>query len=133
MPIIPHTVDIVVSDMSRALAFYRALGLTIPAAEDQAPQVEYQAERGYALGFVTEELVRQANPHWPTPVGQRVTLAFRCDTPAEVDRVFAHMTDTGFTGLKEPWDAFWGQRYAFLQDPDGNRVDLFAPLAIAAA
>ena len=25
----------------------------------------------------------------------------------------------GFEGEKEPWDAFWGQRYAQLRDPDG--------------
>jgi hypothetical protein len=25
-------------------------------------------------------------------------------------------------------DAFWGQRYATVLDPDGNPVDLFAPL-----
>jgi uncharacterized glyoxalase superfamily protein PhnB len=28
----------------------------------------------------------------------------------------------------EPWDAFWGQRYAVVHDPDGNGVDLFCPL-----
>ena len=27
----------------------------------------------------------------------------------------------------EPFDAFWGQRYATVLDPDGNAVDLFAP------
>ena len=32
------------------------------------------------------------------------------------------------TGIKEPWDAFWGQRYAQVRDPDGNPVDLYAPL-----
>ena len=31
-------------------------------------------------------------------------------------------------GHKEPWDAFWGQRYASVKDPDGNQIDLFAPL-----
>jgi uncharacterized glyoxalase superfamily protein PhnB len=30
--------------------------------------------------------------------------------------------------VKEPWDAFWGQRYAAVGDPDGNLIDLFAPL-----
>ncbi|MCZ6462364.1 MAG: glyoxalase, partial [Actinobacteria bacterium] len=25
-------------------------------------------------------------------------------------------------------DAFWGQRYATVLDPDGNAIDLFAPL-----
>jgi hypothetical protein len=34
----------------------------------------------------------------------------------------------GFAGKKEPYDAFRGQRYANVTDPDGNVVDLFAPL-----
>lgn len=28
-----------------------------------------------------------------------------------------------------PWDAFWGQRYGILNDPDGNTIDLFCPLS----
>jgi hypothetical protein len=39
------------------------------------------------------------------------------------------LTSAGHTGHKEPWDAFWGQRYAEVLDPDGNLIDLFAPLA----
>jgi len=35
----------------------------------------------------------------------------------------------GHRAHKAPWDAFWGQRYAQVLDPDGNSVDLFAPLA----
>jgi len=34
--------------------------------------------------------------------------------------------EAGYTGYKAPWDAFWGQRYAIIIDPDGNHVDLFA-------
>jgi hypothetical protein len=37
----------------------------------------------------------------------------------------------GYVGLKAPWDAFWGQCSCFLQDPDGNRFDLFAALTEA--
>ena len=32
----------------------------------------------------------------------------------------------GVESHKEPWDAFWGQRYAVVKDPDGNHIDLFA-------
>jgi len=129
MPPVPATVDMVVADMPRALAFYRRLGLAIPAERDGDVQVEVAGTGGYSLGFVSEAAVRQAIPDWPAPVGQRVTLAFRCDGPAEVDRVAADMAAAGFTVAKAPWDSFWGQRYAFLLDPDGNRVDLFAALA----
>ena len=47
---------------------------------------------------------------------------------ARLDRMYAELVALGFHGHKAPWDAFWGQRYAIIDDPDGNHVDLFAPL-----
>lgn len=125
MAVVPHTIDIVVTDMNRSLAFYRTLGLPAPATAD-GPQVEIATPGGTTIGLVTEAMVRQTNPHWVEPVGQRVTFSCRCDSPAEVDDVYAAVTGAGYDGRTAPWDAFWGQRYAMLADPDGNRVDLFA-------
>ncbi len=73
--------------------------------------------------------MRGADPHWISPVGQRVTFACICDGPDEVDAVYARVTSAGYVGLRAPWDSPWGQRYAMLQDPDGNRVDIFAPIS----
>lgn len=42
---------------------------------------------------------------------------------------YRELAEAGSGGYKEPWDAFWGQRYAQVTDPDGNVIDLFAPLA----
>jgi catechol 2,3-dioxygenase-like lactoylglutathione lyase family enzyme len=124
--VIPHTIDTVVADMAASLSFYRALGLAVPAAGPDEPQVQICTPGGATLGLILEAAMREHNPHWITPVGQRVTFACRCDRPSEVDKVYDRVTEAGFTGLKAPWDAFWGQRYAMLADPDGNRVDLFA-------
>ncbi len=126
MAVIPHTIDIVVADMAKSLAFYRSIGLAAPEYDPEEMQVQIATPGGATLGLIVESAMREHNPHWVTPVGQRVTFACRCDAPQEVNEVYARVTAAGFTGLKEPWDAFWGQRYAFLADPDGNRVDLFA-------
>ena len=45
-----------------------------------------------------------------------------------MDATFRRLIDAGFTGKTEPYDAFWGQRYADVFDPDRNVVHLFAPL-----
>ena len=42
-------------------------------------------------------------------------------------QVAQKLVSLGYDGYKKPWDAFWGQRYAVVHDPDGNAVDLFAP------
>jgi uncharacterized glyoxalase superfamily protein PhnB len=54
-----------------------------------------------------------------------MSLAFLCSSPEEVDATYERLATLGH-GYKEPWDAFWGQRYAIVKDPDGNHIDLFA-------
>ena len=46
-----------------------------------------------------------------------------------LDEVAGRLADGGATVHLAPFDAPWGQRYATVLDPDGNHVDLFAPLA----
>jgi catechol 2,3-dioxygenase-like lactoylglutathione lyase family enzyme len=128
MTVVLHFVGLVVDDMARSLAFYRRLGLDLPADADGQPHVELTLDGGATLAWDTVETVRSFDPDWTPPTGSsRAALAFRCPDPAEVDRVYAALVDAGYAGHKQPWDAFWGQRYAILHDPDGNAVDLFAP------
>ena len=68
------------------------------------------------------------HPAWSEPIGHRMVLAFKCTSPAEVDELFERVVKAGHRYHKAPWDAFWGQRYAVVIDPDGNLVDLFAGL-----
>ena len=122
-------IGLVVADMARSLAFYRRLGLEIPADADAQPHVEAALPRGMRLLFDTVDTIRSFDPEWTPPTGgHQMSLAFACDGPVEVDRMYADLVGAGYDGHKEPWDAFWGQRYALLRDPDGNGVDLFAPL-----
>jgi uncharacterized glyoxalase superfamily protein PhnB len=118
---------LVVADMAAALAFYRLLGLDIPAEADDAPHVDVDLGGGVRLMFDTVDTIRSFDPDWQPPSGgHRVGLAFRCPTPDAVDEVHARLVAAGHQSHKEPWDAFWGQRYAMLRDPDGNGVDLYA-------
>jgi catechol 2,3-dioxygenase-like lactoylglutathione lyase family enzyme len=120
-------VGVVVADMGKSLAFYRRLGLDIPAGADSEPHVEVALPGGLRLAFDTIDTIRSFDPEWAPPSGSpRIGLAFKCDSRAEVDRVFADLVGAGHEGHKDPWDAFWGMRYAVLHDPDGNGVDLFA-------
>ncbi|MEZ0070945.1 VOC family protein [Planotetraspora sp. GP83] len=122
-------IGLVVADLSKSLAFYRRLGLNIPASADTEPHVEVALPGGLRLAWDTAETVRSFDPGWTPPSGSpRIGLAFRCDDPAEVDRVYADLVGAGYEGHRQPWDAFWGQRYAIVHDPDGNSVELFAAL-----
>ena len=124
-----NLIGVVVSDMAVALAFYRRLGLDIPADADAAPHVDIELPGGLRIAWDTEDTMRSFDPSWkPATGGHSLSLAFACDSPADVDATYAMLVDAGSKGHLEPWDAFWGQRYASVLDPDGNVVDLFASL-----
>jgi uncharacterized glyoxalase superfamily protein PhnB len=119
---------IVVADMAASVAFYRRLGLEFPPNAETEGHVEVTLDGGMRLLFDTIEVIQRFTHYEPASGGHRMGLAFACSSPTRVDEVYASLTSAGATSLKEPWDAFWGQRYAQIQDPDGNPVDLFAPL-----
>ena len=123
-----EAIGIIVSDMSRAIRFYRQLGLEFPEAAESEGHAEASVA-GVRIMLDTEETIRSFDSDWQPPGGgHRSAIAFRCDSPAEVDAVYADLLEHGGTGHKYPWDAFWGMRYAEVKDPDGNVVDLFADL-----
>ena len=124
----PDMIGMVVNDMAAALAFYRLLGLDIPEGAEREDHVEVITPNGYRLAWDTVAMVKSFSPHWVEPVGHRMGLAFKCSSPAEVDALYAKVVAAGFANVNQPWDAFWGQRYARVSDPDGNVVDLFAPM-----
>lgn len=122
-------VELVVADMAASLAFYRRLGIDVPADADDQPHVDAELPGGMRIAWDTVETIRSFDPDWTPPTGgHRMALAFACDDPADVDRTHAELVGAGYRSHKDPWDAFWGMRYAVVHDPDGNPVDLFAPL-----
>jgi uncharacterized glyoxalase superfamily protein PhnB len=122
-----NAVGIVASDMAQSLEFYRQLGLEVPDTPDQG-HVNIDIADGIRLMIDSEAELRKFRPDWERSTGNQLALAFDCESPSQVDEVYARMAAAGFQGDKEPWDAFWGQRYAQLRDPDGVPVDLYAAL-----
>jgi catechol 2,3-dioxygenase-like lactoylglutathione lyase family enzyme len=122
-------IGLVVADMARSLAFYRELGFEFDADAEQKGHVEATLPGGVRIAWDSIEEVHKFDPDWTPPSGDsRIGLAFLVDSPGDVDATYERLTTAGYDGHREPWDAFWGQRYASLRDPDGNGVDLFCPL-----
>src|SRR4051812_18988378 len=115
-------VGLVARDMAASLKFYRLLGLEIPDGAEKEDHVEYVTAGGFRLAWDTLELVKSLNEDWVAPAGFRMTMAFKCANATEVDTLYAQVTKAGYPGHRAPWDAFWGQRYAVVVDPDGNLV-----------
>lgn len=121
-------IGLVCKSIPESLRFYGLLGIDVSRLDPAGPYVETTLPGGIRLSWNDLEMIKQIEGDYKEPVGQRIGLAFLCDSPEAVDACLQSMLDAGFLSHKEPWDAFWGQRYAHVLDPDGNVVDLFAPL-----
>ena len=126
-----NAIGIVASDVARSIAFYRLLGVDFPGEGEG--HIEATLPSGTRFMLDEESVVRSFRPDWTRETGNQLALAFECSGPEEVDEVWNRARDAGFEADKAPWDAFWGQRYAQLRDPDGVPVDLFARLPDASA
>ncbi|MDX6450231.1 MAG: hypothetical protein QOH16_280 [Gaiellaceae bacterium] len=122
-----NAIGIVVSDMERSIRFYRLLGLDVPETPNEG-HIDTFLPNGVRFMLDGEDVVKSFRPDWTRATGNQLSLAFECSSPTEVDEVYARVIEAGFDGETEPWDAFWGQRYAQLADPDGVPVDLYAAL-----
>jgi catechol 2,3-dioxygenase-like lactoylglutathione lyase family enzyme len=122
-------IGLVVADLDRAREFYRLLGLEIAEDPEGHGHAEAELAGGIRLMFDTEETMHSFDESWSRGTGSpTATLAFSFGSPAEVDAKHEELVGAGATTHKEPWDAFWGMRYAVLRDPDGNEVALYAQL-----
>ena len=125
-PILDH-LSIVVRNMEAAVAFYRRLGLTIPDSDSafQAHHRSAQIPGGIDLDFDSIEFAHHWDTGWQTGTG---VVGFKVGSRERVDAIYADLTGAGYRGQQEPYDAFWGARYAIVEDPDGNAVGIMSPV-----
>jgi uncharacterized glyoxalase superfamily protein PhnB len=124
-------IGIVVGNLADGVAFYRLLGAPFAVGAEQSEHGHAEAllDGGIRLMLDSEAEIKSFDPTWRRGDGQvGGALAFRCESPAAVDELYRKAIAAGARSYKAPWDAFWGQRYAQLRDPDGNPVDLYADL-----
>ena len=122
-----NAIGVVASDMAESIRFYRLLGLDVPETPGEG-HVDTVLPNGVRFMLDSEETMRSFIDDWSRKDGNQISLAFECESPAEVDEMYSRVTEAGFEGEKEPWDAFWGQRYALLLDPNGVSINLYATL-----
>jgi uncharacterized glyoxalase superfamily protein PhnB len=122
-------IGMVASDLATTLRFYRAVGCDLPDPDTADLDGHIECDLGgVRLMFDTEEVMQSfSDETWSTGSG-RLTLAAQCASPADVDRLHGELADLGRGSQVEPFDAPWAQRYATVLDPDGVRLDLYAPL-----
>lgn len=117
----PGAIAIAVSDMARSVAFYELLDLRF---RSDHPQHYHCVDTPFPFMLNEDPLLVMMGIKDEMPANGRASLLINCASPAEVDRLYERAAAQGH-GFTAPWDAFWGQHYAILRDPDGTRVDLY--------
>jgi catechol 2,3-dioxygenase-like lactoylglutathione lyase family enzyme len=114
-------VGLIVRDMPAALAFYRRLGLVIPAEEDGKRFVMHRMESGVTLFWDTVFADTYDPTRTPPAGGYQAMLEFFLGTDADVDAKYAEMVGAGYHGRMVPTQTN-GPYAAMVDDPDGNVV-----------
>lgn len=119
-------INLVVRDMDAAVAFYRRLGLDIKESDPEWDPHHRNAAVPEGLDFDLDSTVFakvwNEGSRGPGPV-----IAFRFATREGVDRRHAELVEAGYCSQQDPYDAFFGVRFAVVEDPDGNPVALMSP------
>ncbi|MFG1493415.1 VOC family protein [Halobacteriovorax sp. ZH4_bin.1] len=119
-------IGIACKNIEKSIQFYNLLNLDFK--EYGKGHYEATQENGLRIMLDSFDLLKEINKDWKEPINSGITLCFQQTSPNEVDKLFHRIVDAGFEIEKSPWDAFWGQRYASVRDPNGNQIDLFAQI-----
>lgn len=127
-----NQVNLVVTDLDRSLDFYRLAGLKVEAGREWPPGSDCRhAEVGdqTTLEWDNENFLRVWAPDADASK-TRTVIGLSLDAASDVDQTFDRLTAAGYNAVQHPYDAFWGARYAIVEDPDGNAVGLMGPKAV---
>jgi catechol 2,3-dioxygenase-like lactoylglutathione lyase family enzyme len=132
-------VNLVAADLEATLAFYRRLGFEIAdppswPAGSEAKHAQADMAGGFRLEFDNVAMARiwDAGRRRPGAGGETV-LGVSLESRDAVDRCTEDLRAGGFVVRQEPYDAFWGARYAIVVDPDGRPIGLMSPIDRARA
>jgi uncharacterized glyoxalase superfamily protein PhnB len=124
-------INIVAGGMRASMDFYKRLGVKLqePAEGEDPHHIGGDAGGDCSLDLDSAKFAETWNAAWKgrSDLVGRVVIGFSFETREDIDRTFAELTGAGYKGLAKPWDAFWGSRYAIVEDPNGVAVGLMSP------
>jgi lactoylglutathione lyase len=113
---------LLVQDLERSLAFYVDL-LRLPLDHRSGPYAQLRTGSTRLALFEREAMGRTLGRRLRPPDADApgFEIGFKV---ADVDAVFAELTAAGAAVEMPPTDRPWGQRTAYLRDPDGHLIEL---------
>jgi catechol 2,3-dioxygenase-like lactoylglutathione lyase family enzyme len=135
-----HVITLAVSDLDRALEFYRdGLGLETPGVvgteftgDESTPAGDiamFQLADGLVLAlYPRSELAKDANVPLGPPTSGGFSLGHMVHSRAEVDALLERARASGATLTDQPHDRAWGIYSGYFRDPDGHLWEIICRL-----
>jgi uncharacterized glyoxalase superfamily protein PhnB len=124
--------NIVSDDLAATIRFYGKLGIPLHepfrAPSGEPLHTSSKPGVGSLLEADAPAFARIWNTGWAEEpkLHGRVVVGLRVTSRADVDRLYQEVVEAGYRGLQPPFDAFWGARYAIVEDPNGLAVGLMS-------
>jgi len=126
-----HVVTLAVDDLDRALAFYRAVGLSSAGiigtefvGDDEnagGAAAMFELEGGLILSlYGRADLAKDAGIPDAAPSSGQFSLGHLVANRDDVDVILEQAVAAGATSLGPPHDRPWGIYSAYFRDPDGH-------------
>ncbi len=120
--IAPDYVILIVQDLDASLAFYtEVLGLKLGHRSGEYAQLDTGGTRLalYTRSAMAKTLAMSLQA--PPANAPGFEIGFKVD---DVDAVVSELVARGASPAVPPTDRFWGQRTAYVRDPDGHLIEL---------
>jgi catechol 2,3-dioxygenase-like lactoylglutathione lyase family enzyme len=118
----PDYVILIVRDLDRALDFYvGVLGLPLGHRSGDYAQLATGATRLALYSRSAMAKTLGCSLEAPAVNAPGFEIGFKV---ADVDAAFAELVERGAPPVAAPTDRFWGQRTAYVRDPDGHLIEL---------
>lgn len=118
-------VNLIVTDLARAKQIWGLLGWSSVPRHTNAAVITFPS--GITLVLHEPTFARRWDPAFTGPAAGSTVIDVNLPTRHAVDEAHARAVAAGFTSSVDPWDTFFGARYAIIGDHDGHRIGLKSP------
>jgi len=118
-------VNLIVSDLALAKDFWFLLGWPSTPRHPHAAVVSFP--NGMNLVLHEPEFARLWDPAYSGPSAGSTVVDVRLPSREAIDDTHARVVAAGYPSSVEPWDTFFGARYAIVCDSNGHRIGLKSP------
>ncbi|MGB3409871.1 MAG: VOC family protein [Microthrixaceae bacterium] len=118
-------VNLIVTDLARAKEFWEILGWQSTPRHANAALLTFP--NGMNLVLHEPDFAQLWDPAYAGPTIGSTVLDINLPSREAVDETHDRVIAAGFSSSVEPWDTFFGARYAIVCDQDRHRIGLKSP------